>query len=100
MKNYLTVENIIDFTQLKSEAEQYRKELVLSQALVNSLKSEIEILNKEKKENNYNPENNQLNNNINSLNNNSDHILKTHINELFKKRRNMITIIIGMKTII
>ena len=70
LKNYLTVENIIDFTQLKSEAEQYRKELVLSQALVNSLKSEIEILNKEKKENNYNPENNQLNNNINSLNNN------------------------------
>ena len=49
LKNYLTVENIIDFTQLKSEAEQYRKELVLSQALVNSLKSEIEILNKEKK---------------------------------------------------
>ena len=70
LKNYLTVENIIDFTQLKSEAEQYRKELVLSQALVNSLKSEIEIHNKEKKENNYNPENNQLNNNINSLNNN------------------------------
>ena len=70
LKNCLTVENIIDFTQLKSEAEQYRKELVLSQALVNSLKSEIEILNKEKKENNYNPENNQLNNNINSLNNN------------------------------
>ena len=70
LKNYLTVENIIDFAQLKSEAEQYRKELVLSQALVNSLKSEIEILNKEKKENNYNPENNQLNNNINSLNNN------------------------------
>ena len=70
LKNYLTVENIIDFTQLKSEAEQYRKELVLSQALVNSLKSEIEILNKEKKESNYNPENNQLNNNINSLNNN------------------------------
>ena len=76
MKNYLTVENIIDFTQLKSEAEQYRKELVLSQALVNSLKSEIEILNKEKKENNYNPENNQLNNNINSINNrNEDHNL-------------------------
>ena len=72
LKNYLTVENIIDFTQLKSEAEQYRKELVLSQALVNSLKSEIEILNKEKKENNYNPENNQLNNNINSLNNNNN----------------------------
>ena len=65
MKNYLTVENIIDFTQLKLEAEQYRKELVLSQALVNSLKSEIEILNKDK-----NKSNNMelINNNIEPIN--------------------------------
>ena len=47
LKNYITVDNIVDFTQLKMEAEQYRKELVLSQALVNSLKSEIEQINKE-----------------------------------------------------
>ena len=65
LKNYITVENIVDFTQLKMEAEQYRKELVLSQALVNSLKSEIEQLNKEKEENNFNLNNNQdLNNNL------------------------------------
>ena len=41
LKEYITVENIVDFTQLKQEIEKYRKELVLSQALVNSLKSEI-----------------------------------------------------------
>ena len=65
LKNYITVENIVDFTQLKMEAEQYRKELVLSQALVNSLKSEIEQLNKEKEENNFNLNKNQdLNNNL------------------------------------
>ena len=50
LKKYITIDNIIDFTQLKMEAEQYRKELVLSQALVNSLKSEIDQLNKEKEE--------------------------------------------------
>ena len=84
LKDYITVENIVDFTQLKMEAEQYRKELVLSQALVNSLKSEIELLNKEKKENNFFSNNNQnLNNNIGNSNynynevnnNNEDHNL-------------------------
>ena len=83
LKDYITVENVVDFTQLKMEAEQYRKELVLSQALVNSLKSEIELLNKEKKENNFFSNNNpNLNNNIdnssynyNKVNNNEDHNL-------------------------
>ena len=84
LKDYITVENIVDFTQIKMEAEQYRKELVLSQALVNSLKSEIELLNKEKKENNFFSNNNQnLNNNIGNSNynynevnnNNEDHNL-------------------------
>ena len=84
LKDYITVENIVDFTQIKMEAEQYRKELVLSQALVNSLKSEIELLNKEKKENNFFSNNNpNLNNNIGNSNynynevnnNNEDHNL-------------------------
>ena len=84
LKDYITVDNIVDFTQLKMEAEQYRKELVLSQALVNSLKSEIELLNKEKKENNFFSNNNpNLNNNIDNSsynynkvnNNNEDHNL-------------------------
>ena len=37
---YITTENIIDFIKLKNENEQYKKELVLSQALVNSLQTE------------------------------------------------------------
>ena len=65
LKKYISIDNVVDFTQLKMESEQYRKELVLSQALVNSLKSEIEQLNKEKEEGkfNYNRNNNVLNNN-------------------------------------
>ena len=84
LKKYITIDNIIDFTQLKMEAEQYRKELVLSQALVNSLKSEIDQLNKEKEEeilnknmddknnDNYNEEENDFNNkdNMDNINNN------------------------------
>ena len=61
LKKYISVDNIIDFTQLKMESEQYRKELILSQALVNSLKSEIEQLNKEKEQIKIN--NNFYNNN-------------------------------------
>ncbi len=54
INQYITSENLIDFTKLKNESENYRKELVLSQALVNSLKSEIEHLNKEKNDNEIN----------------------------------------------
>ena len=77
LKNYITVENIVDFTQLKMEIEQYRKELVLSQALVNSLKSEIEQLNKEKGGNKFDLNNKQdLNNyNFRENNTNEDHNL-------------------------
>jgi hypothetical protein len=77
LKNYITVENIVDFTQLKMEIEQYRKELVLSQALVNSLKSEIEQLNKEKGENKFDLNTKQdLNNyNFSENNRNEDHNL-------------------------
>ena len=68
LKKFISIDNIVDFTQLKMEAEQYRKELVLSQALVNSLKSEIEQLNKEKEEaeinNNIIKYKNKINNNI------------------------------------
>jgi hypothetical protein len=75
INQYITPENLIDFIKLKNEADEYRKELVLSQAMVNSLKYEIEQFNKEKEdsdkkrkksiesydiENNNNP-NNRLN---------------------------------------
>ncbi len=72
LKNYITVENIVDFTKLKMEIEQYRKELVLSQALVNSLKSEIEQLNKEKGENKFDLNNKQDLNNFNFRENNTN----------------------------
>ena len=48
LKKYITSDEVIDFVKIKNEAEEYRKELVLSQALVNSLKSEIEIFINEK----------------------------------------------------
>ena len=48
IRKYITSDDVIDFAKIKNEAEEYRKELVLSQALVNSLKSEIEIFMKEK----------------------------------------------------
>ena len=60
LKKYINIDNVVDFTQLKMESEQYRKELVLSQALVNSLKSEIEQLNKEKEEGKFNYNRNDL----------------------------------------
>ena len=47
---YITTENIVDFIQLKNENEQYKKELVLSQALVNSLQAENLRLNQNKEE--------------------------------------------------
>ena len=51
MKKYITKENIIDFIKLKTENEQYKKELVLSQALINSLQTENLRLIKSKEEN-------------------------------------------------
>ena len=48
IKKYITIDNIVDFITLKNENEQYKKELVLSQALVNSLQSENQQLIKEK----------------------------------------------------
>ena len=50
INQYITPENLIDFIKLKNEADEYRKELVLSQAMVNSLKYEIEQFNKEKED--------------------------------------------------
>ena len=51
IKKYITKENIIDFIKLKTENEKYKKELVLSQALINSLQTENVRLTKAKEEN-------------------------------------------------
>ena len=63
IKNYITMDNIVDFVKLKNENEQYKKELVLSQALVISLQSENQQLIKEKE---------NLNSIINKEENNKD----------------------------
>ena len=51
LTKYITTEKIIDFIKLKNENEQYKKELVLSQALVNSLQTENLKLIQAKEEN-------------------------------------------------
>lgn len=48
LTKYITPANLIDFTQLKTESDNFRKQLVLSQALVDSLKAEIEEITKDK----------------------------------------------------
>ena len=83
-----------NYEQLKKQNDIYRKDLVLSQALVNSLKAEIEFLNKNKiKKKRSNSYNKILNNNIldncnmcynnkindNNLNNNIDNINNNNI---------------------
>ncbi len=77
LKKYITFENVIDFAKIKNESEEYRKELVLSQALVNSLKSEIEVLLKEK---------NQINDNNNI--NNCLHKEKKRVRTVSPKKKN------------
>ena len=98
LKKYITIDNIVDFTQLKMEAEQYRKELVLSQALVNSLKSEIEQLNKEKEEaliyknmgnknnenDNYNEDENNMEDMDNNINNNMNNNMNKNMNNYYE----------------
>lgn len=57
--------------KLKQQVESFRKDLVLSQAMVNSLQSEIQQLNKNNViKNKYNNNNTSSNNNINSSTNN------------------------------
>ena len=102
MKKYITKENIIDFIKLKTENEQYKKELVLSQALINSLQAENLRLIKTKEENSdlinietddflsnsehkiYDNNSNQENEIINELNK-ENNILKKLIQEATSK---------------
>ena len=48
VKKFISIGNLVDFIKLKKENEEYKKGLVLSQALVNSLQSENQQLIKEK----------------------------------------------------
>ena len=86
INQYISPENIIDFVKLKNEADEYRKELVLSQAMVNSLKYEIEQLNKEKKENNESRKNSIESNNIENDSNINNHRLNSNIDDYYYKK--------------
>ena len=54
VKKFISIGNLVDFIKLKKENEEYKKGLVLSQALVNSLQSENQQLIKEKEKENKN----------------------------------------------
>ena len=86
INQYISPENIIDFVKLKNEADEYRKELVLSQAMVNSLKYEIEQLNKEKKENNESRKNSIESNNIENDSNINNQRLNSNIDDYYYKK--------------
>ena len=86
INQYITPENIIDFIKLKSEADEYRKQLVLSQAMVNSLKYEIEQLNKEKKDNNEIRKNSIEKSNIENNLNLNDNKLNSEIDDYYYKK--------------
>ena len=81
LKKYINSNHIIDFVKIKNEGEEYRKELVLSQALVNSLKSEIEILIKEKKKNKRRNSNENISFSFGSKNNNNNNKLNNENNK-------------------
>ncbi len=102
IKKYITTENIIDFIELKNENEQYKKELVLSQALINSLKSENQKLIKEKEEKNeiqlnsyYIPNSELIYSEAEDFFNNSENRLENnikrseYINELKKENKTL-----------
>ena len=73
-----------NINELKQQAETFRRDLVLSQAIVNSLKSEIEILNRNKSiQKEFNSENNK-NNYLNNLTNNERNDLINE-NNILKK---------------
>ena len=102
IKKYITTENIIDFIELKNENEQYKKELVVSQALINSLKSENQKLIKEKEEKNeiqlnsyYIPNSELIYSEAEDFFNNSENRLENnikrseYINELKKENKTL-----------
>ena len=86
INQYLTHDNVIGFAKLKNEVENYRRQLVLSQALVNSLKAEIDHLNRTNKKQFNTVETTEENNNNIIGNNNTitntnenDHLLEENI---------------------
>lgn len=75
VNQYLTPENLIDFAKIKNECDEYRKQLVLAQSMINSLKIDLEEATKEnielKKDNERMNDKLKDNEICNNLNNNS-----------------------------
>ena len=64
LSKYITVDGVLDIAKIKNESEEYRKQLVLAQSMVHSLKSDVEELTRE---------NENLKNNLEKFNNNSNY---------------------------
>ncbi len=76
LNKYITVDGILDLAKIKSESDEYRKQLVLAQSMINSLKSDVEDLTKE---------NNILKNKKN-LNESKDYINISNISNEMKRK--------------
>ena len=64
LSKYITVDGVLDIAKIKNESEEYRKQLVLAQSMVHSLKSDVEELT---------TENENLKKNLEKFNNNSNY---------------------------
>ena len=47
LNKYINVDGVLELAKIKNECEEYRKQLVLAQSMINSLKSDVEDLIKE-----------------------------------------------------
>ena len=81
LNKYINVDGVLELAKIKNECEEYRKQLVLAQSMINSLKSDVEDLIKENT--NFKNEKNENDNKdkINNLNNE----FQKQINELTKE---------------
>ena len=75
LNNYITSDNIIDLGKIKVECEEYRKQLVLAQSMINSLKTDVEELTKELDGKNKKNDEQDLNNKLESLLNEKENFL-------------------------
>ena len=76
LNKYINVDGVLELAKIKNECEEYRKQLVLAQSMINSLKSDVEDLIKE---------NNILKNKKN-LNDSKDYINISNVSNEIKRK--------------
>ena len=81
LNKYINVDGVLELAKIKNECEEYRKQLVLAQSMINSLKSDVEDLIKENA--NFKNEKNESDNKDKINNLNSE--FQKQINELTKE---------------